>query len=104
MKPGIVFVINYFYPDYASTGQLMTELCLHLQRDFDITVIAARPENGTAGPEGGKRIAESRLEGIKILHIKLPKVDKTNKISRLRYVAAYFFMPCTCCCGRSVPN
>ena len=91
MKPGIVFVINYFYPDYASTGQLMTELCLHLQRDFDITVIAARPENGTAGPEGGKRIAESRLEGIKILHIKLPKVDKTNKISRLRYVAAYFF-------------
>lgn len=43
MKPKIVFVINYFYPDYASTGQLLTELCLHLQNDFQITVIASQP-------------------------------------------------------------
>ena len=47
----ITFVINYFYPDLASTGQLMTELCLDLQNDFDITVIAAQP-----GYAGEKRI------------------------------------------------
>lgn len=43
MKPKIVFAINYFYPDLASTGQLMTELCSELSDDFDMTVIAAHP-------------------------------------------------------------
>lgn len=89
MKPNIVFVINYFYPDYASTGQLLTELCLHLQDDFNITVIAAQPEAGVI--DSNKRFTEDKLENIKIIRISLPKVDKRNKWSRLRYIAAYFF-------------
>lgn len=90
-KPKMVFVINWFYPDYASTGQLLTELCLHLQHDFDITVIAA--QTGYAGEENKekKRIIHDRLENIRIIRIKLPKVDKKNKLSRLRFIATYFF-------------
>jgi colanic acid biosynthesis glycosyl transferase WcaI len=88
MKKKIVFVINYFYPDYTSTGQLMTELCLHLQYDFDITVIAATSE-GKRGSETN-RFAEDQLEGINIVRIKLPELDKSNKWSRLKYIAAYF--------------
>lgn len=91
-KPRIVFVINYFYPDYASTGQLLTELCLHLQHDFDITVIAQQP--GYAGEKkdaGAARFTEDRLENISILRIRLPEVDKRSKASRLKYIASYFF-------------
>ncbi|MDO7907207.1 glycosyltransferase family 4 protein [Paenibacillus sp. JX-17] len=92
MKPNIVFVINYFYPDYASTGQILTELCLHLQHDFNITVIAARPGGyNEQGVRTGKRVEESRLENIRILHIALPNVNKNSMSSRLRYIAAYFF-------------
>ncbi|PLT47320.1 glycosyltransferase [Paenibacillus pasadenensis] len=90
-KPRIVFVINYFYPDYASTGQILTELCLHLQHDFDITVIAQQP--GYAGEKKdakAPRYAEDRLENISILRIRLPEVDKRSKASRLRYISAYF--------------
>lgn len=89
MKPKIVFVINYFYPDYASTGQLLTELCLHIQNDFRITVIAAQPEEVESNTK--ERFLKDRLENIDIIRIRLPKQNKRSKWSRLRYIAAYFF-------------
>ncbi|MFC0332922.1 glycosyltransferase family 4 protein [Paenibacillus sepulcri] len=91
MKRNIVFVINYFYPDYASTGQLLTELCLHIQHDFNITVIAAQPGYAGEKNEESKRITHDKLENISIIRIKLPKVDKQNKLSRLRFITTYFF-------------
>lgn len=89
-KKKIAFVINYFYPDLASTGQLMTELCQHLQSDFNITVIAAQP--GYAGEKvvTNKTFEEDYLENIKIIRIRLPEVDKTSKLSRMRYIFSYF--------------
>lgn len=91
MKHNIVFVINYFHPDFASTSQLLTELCLHLQHDFNITVIAELHPDADEWKDKRKRIVYDRLENINIIRIRLPKVDKGNKLSRLRYIAAYFF-------------
>lgn len=89
-KKKIAFVINYFYPDLASTGQLMTDLCLFVQNDFDITVIAAQP--GYAGEEvkTNKRIEITFVENIKVVRIKLPEVYKTSKLSRIKYIFSYF--------------
>ncbi|MDW8516032.1 glycosyltransferase family 4 protein [Priestia flexa] len=92
MKKKMVFVINYFYPDFASTGQLLTELCLNLQNDFKITVIAAQP--GYAGEQTTKNklFEEDYLENIKVIRISLPKVDKTSKGSRIKYIFSYFML------------
>ncbi|WP_026692796.1 glycosyltransferase family 4 protein [Peribacillus kribbensis] len=92
MKKKIAFVINYFYPDLASTGQLMTELCMDLQSDFEITVIAAQP--GYAGEETNtnKTFEIDYLENIKVVRIRLPEVDKSSKISRLKYIFSYFML------------
>ncbi|AFH65301.1 glycosyltransferase family 4 protein [Paenibacillus caseinilyticus] len=92
MKKKIVFVINYFYPDFASTGQLMTSLCLHLQDKFDITVIAAQPGYAGQKSEVAERFATDYLENIRIVRIKLPVLDKSSKWSRLRYITSYFFL------------
>ncbi|MEO2223854.1 glycosyltransferase family 4 protein [Priestia megaterium] len=89
-KKKIVFVINYFYPDLASTGQLMTELCTELQKDFDITVIAAQPGYAGETTKSNKRFEIDKLEDIKIVRIRLPRVDKTSKASRIKYIIAYF--------------
>ncbi|HFK1762450.1 glycosyltransferase WbuB [Bacillus wiedmannii] len=86
----IVFVINYFYPDFASTGQLMTELCLDLQNDFDITVIAAQPSYAGEKVNSKKIFEEDRLENMKVVRIRLPEVDKTSKFSRMKYIFSYF--------------
>lgn len=91
-KKKIVFVINYFYPDLASTGQLMTDLCFELQNDFEITVIAAQP--GYAGEKNTKDqlFEKSYLDKIKVVRIKLPEVNKTSKLSRLKYISTYFLL------------
>lgn len=88
----IVFVINYFYPDYASTGQLLTELCLDLQNEFDITVIAAQPGYSGEGVKKQKKFEMDTLENLKIIRISLPKVNKNSKLSRIKYIFTYFFM------------
>ncbi|MCZ8519323.1 MULTISPECIES: glycosyltransferase family 4 protein [Paenibacillus] len=92
MKKKIVFVINYFYPDFASTGQLMTSLCLHLQDKFDITVIAAQPGYAGQKSEQDNMFVTDYLENIRIVRIKLPVLDKSSKWSRLRYITSYFFL------------
>lgn len=89
-KKKITFVINYFYPDLASTGQLMTELCLYLQNHFDITVIAAQPGYAGEKMNKNKTFEEDYLESIKIIRINLPHVDKKSKLSRFRYIFSYF--------------
>ncbi|MCC3376000.1 glycosyltransferase family 4 protein [Cohnella sp. REN36] len=90
-KPHIVFVLNYFYPDLASIAQLLTELVTHLKDDFRLTVITAQP--GYAGEEvmETKRVAYDQMDQIRIIRIKLPKVNKRNKFSRLKYISTYFF-------------
>lgn len=92
-KKKITFVINYFYPDLASTGQLMTDLCTHLQNEFEITVIASQP--GYAGEKNTKKnkvFEIDYLENIKVVRLHLPAVDKTSKISRMKYIFSYFVL------------
>ena len=43
MKKKLLVYAHYFYPDVASTGQILTELCEGLQDKFDITVICVVP-------------------------------------------------------------
>ncbi|GAB6988095.1 glycosyltransferase family 4 protein [Paenibacillus pini] len=95
-KKKIIFVANYFYPDYASTGQLLTELCLSLQTHFDITVIAVQPEIIPAASDNKKTkrklFEEDTLEDITIVRLRTPVVDKGNKLSRLKFIMVYFLM------------
>ncbi|UZJ79347.1 glycosyltransferase family 4 protein [Fictibacillus sp. KU28468] len=91
-KKKISFVINYFYPDLASTGQLMTELCQSLQHDFNITVIAAQPGYAGEKVETNKKFEIEKMENMKIIRIQLPEVDKRSKWSRVRYIFSYFVL------------
>ncbi|TZE83077.1 glycosyltransferase family 4 protein [Calorimonas adulescens] len=88
----ILFIINYFYPDYASTGQIMTELCEKIQYDYDITVIAAFPNYANGIPEKykGKRFVYEKYQNIKIIRVKVPEFNKTKKASRIKYIMEYF--------------
>lgn len=70
----------------------MTELCLDLQDDFEITVIAAKP--GYAGEKDLSKgiLVTEKLENIKVVRIKLPQVNKTSKLSRIKYILSYFLL------------
>ena len=91
-KKKVTFVINSFYPDLSATSQILTELTSELQDDFDITVIASQPDDVSASGRDIKIFEEGFLGKNKVIRIRLPKVDKNSKISRVKYIFSYFLL------------
>ncbi len=84
---------NYFHPEVATTGQILTELAEGLSNTFDITVICEVPSYATQLEERYKthRFYYEEYKGIKVIRVRVPEVNKQSKISRVRYTFSYFF-------------
>ena len=93
MKKKLLIYAHYFYPDVASTGQILTELSEGMSDTFDITVICAVPSySGTVEEKyKTKRIYEENYKGMKVIRVRVPEFQKSNKISRIKNLLAYFF-------------
>lgn len=91
-KKKILFYANYFYPEMASTSQLLTELCTHLSKEFDITVICAVPcyTGKIEEKYKQKKYYYENLKDIKIIRVAVPEFDKTRKFSRIKHILIYF--------------
>lgn len=93
-KKKILVIANYFYPDVASLGQLITDFCFELKDKYNIQVIASIP-NYSSDLEIDDKLAkrkyyDEKINGIKVRRIVVPNVDKKNKISRIKYIITYF--------------
>lgn len=87
----ILMILNYFYPDIASTAQLFTELCDNIKDDFNITVICTVPNyTGLEDISSYKKINYDNYKNIKVIRIKLDNVNKMSKLSRIKYITGYF--------------
>lgn len=93
MKGKLLIYAHYFYPDVASTGQILTELSQGMSDRFDITIICAVPSyTGTVEEKyKSKRIYEEEYKGMKVIRVRVPEFQKSNKISRVKNLLAYFF-------------
>lgn len=93
MKKKMLVYANYFYPEYASTAQILTELCIGLKEDFDITVICSVPCYTGVIEEKYKtqKYYYEEYEGIKIIRVSVKEFTKTNKRSRVMHILSYFF-------------
>ena len=89
----ILLIANYFYPEVASTGQLLTEMCEGLQKNFDITVICEVPcyTGKRDDTYQGKKIYYEKYKNINVIRVDVPEFDKKNKKSRIKYILKYFF-------------
>lgn len=77
-----VLVTEYFHPDTASTGQLMTDLAVGLQeRGLDMTVYTGQP-NYHSG-ENEKQPLESTHESVLVRRIRAPQVRQSSMPRRL---------------------
>lgn len=77
-----VLVTEYFHPDTASTGQLMTDLATGLQeRGLDMTVYTGQP-NYHSG-ENDKQPLVSTYEGVLVKRIRAPQVRQSSMPRRL---------------------
>lgn len=93
MKKKLLIYAHYFYPDVASTGQILAELAEGMSDTFDITVICVVPSYSGVIEEKykTKRIYIEEYKGIKLVRVRVPEFNKSNKISRIKNLLAYFF-------------
>ncbi|WP_118828624.1 glycosyltransferase family 4 protein [Salinibacter ruber] len=74
-SPRITLVTEYFYPEEASTAQLLTSLATGLQGDFDVSVLTGRP-NYHPGDETESVLTREQHKGVSIERLPATRLDK----------------------------
>lgn len=76
-----VLVTEYFHPDTASTGQLMTDLAAGLQsRGLNMTVYTGQPNYHSGDNE--KQPWKSTYDGVRVNRIRAPQVRQSSFVRR----------------------
>ena len=93
MKKSILMYAHYYAPDVASTGQILQDLAEGMKDDFDVTVICTVPSYTgiIAEKYKTKRVYCEEINGIHVLRVPVPEFAKSNKISRIKNLLAYYF-------------
>ncbi len=77
-----VLVTEYFHPEVATTGQLLTDLAVGLtDRGLDVTVYTGQPNYHSGTTEKQPRI--SRHQGVLVKRIRAPQLRQTSLARRL---------------------
>jgi len=92
-KKNLLIYAHYYFPDAASTGQILKELAEGMLDKFNVTVICVVPSYLGTIEERYKtqRYYEEEIDGVKVLRIRVPEFSKMNKLSRVKNILAYFF-------------
>jgi glycosyltransferase involved in cell wall biosynthesis len=80
--PKITLVTEYFYPEEASTAQLLTSLATGLQGDFDVSVLTGRP-NYHPGDETEVVSARETYDGVRIERLPATRLSKDTLAYRV---------------------
>lgn len=92
-KKKILFFAHYYAPDTASTGQILRDQAEGMVDEFDVTVICVVPSYGGTIEDKYKtqKYYFEELDGVKIIRVRVPEFQKSNKISRIKNILIYFF-------------
>lgn len=92
IKPGILIYAHYYYPDVASTGQILTELAEGLKDSFRVTVICTIPSytGQTTDYYKKHKYYYEIINGVYALRIRVPRFRKNFSISRIVNIMSYF--------------
>ena len=93
MKKKLLMYTNYFYPEVATTGQILTELAEGLSETFDVTVVCEVPSYAMPLEDKYKtqKYYYEEYKGIKVVRVRVPEVNKQSKLRRVKYILSYFF-------------
>ena len=92
-KKKILIFAHYYAPDTASTGQILKDQAEGMLDEFDVTVICVVPSYSGRIEEKYKtqKYYFEKLNGVKLIRVRVPEFTKSNKISRIKNILAYFF-------------
>lgn len=91
-KKKLLIYAHYYYPDTASTGQILTDQAEGMLDEFDVTVICVVPSySGTVENKyKTQKYYFENINGVKVIRVSVPEFKKENKISRIKNIVAYF--------------
>jgi len=93
-KPRILFINRSYWPDSEATGQLLTSLCEDLAQEFDVEVIAGRP-NHEQEQFNASTVGVVRRRGVtihRVLHTRFPKSSWIGRLLNLTTFTASAFL------------
>ena len=92
-KNKLLIFAHYYHPDTASTAQILKDQAEGMQDEFDVTVICVVPSyDGTIEDKyKTQKYYFENINGIKVIRLRVPEFAKSNKISRIKNIIAYFF-------------
>lgn len=92
-KKKLLVYAHYYYPDVASTGQILKELCEGIKDKFYITVICVVPSYSGKVDEKytSDKYYRENINGVKVIRVRVPEFTKGNKKSRINNLLTYFF-------------
>ena len=91
-KKDLLIYAHYYFPDVASTGQILTELAEGLNDTFHTTVICTVPSyTGKIDKEYKKhKYYYENINGVDVLRIRVPEFRKNFSPSRIINIVSYF--------------
>ncbi|MEO1998554.1 MAG: glycosyltransferase, partial [Planctomycetaceae bacterium] len=81
VRPRILFINRSYWPDVEASGQLLTELCEGLADQFDVQVLAGRPNNNAEGDRHRAWGCEFR-NGVTIYRVPHTRFSKQTLLGR----------------------
>lgn len=98
-KKKLLIFAHYYAPDNASTGQILKVQAEGMLNEFDVTVICVVPSyGGTIETKyKTKKLFFEEMNGVKIIRVRVPEFTKSDKISRVKNILAYFFRALNAC-------
>lgn len=92
-RKNLLIYAHYYYPDVASTGQILTELAEGLNDTFHTTVICTVPSyTGKISRYYRKhKYYYENINGVDVLRIRVPEFRKSFALSRILNITSYFF-------------
>jgi colanic acid biosynthesis glycosyl transferase WcaI len=86
----ILVVNQYFHPDLASTGQLLTELCEDLTEHHEVTVVVGRPSYDPIERGGARGLVHEEAHGkVRVLRTWSTSFPRRNMIGRVSNYGTY---------------
>ena len=96
MKKKMLIYAHYYYPDVASTGQILQDQAEGMSDEYDVTVICTVPSYTGMVDERYKewKIYKEDLNGVRIFRVPVSEFSKSKKISRIKNILIYLFNAC----------
>jgi glycosyltransferase involved in cell wall biosynthesis len=94
----VAFFNRSFYPDTTATGQLLTDLCEDLVRDYGcrVSVVTGPPLQPSSAyrPRGRGIVSREAYRGVDIHRVRGTRFDKRRFAGRAANYASYFVSAC----------